>query len=98
MSNWTLTPQLICTGKFDEEWLTEPKKIPTVVYSLLICFLIGSLATICTHFFKRSGKKKETGPVLRARENTVDLGSLTRIGCFIMLSIIWFYSLIKYER
>ena len=31
--------QLICTGKFDEEWLSEPNKIPTVAYLLLTYLL-----------------------------------------------------------
>ena len=90
--------QLICTGKFDEEWLSEPKKIPTVAYSLLVCFLLGMIATIITHIFKRIGKKKQFRQNQTIRENTVDLGSLTISACLMTLIVMSFYSLVKYER
>ena len=97
-TNYSNYFQLICTGKFDEEWLSEPKKIPTVAYSLLICFLLGMVATIITHIFKRIGKKKQFRQNPTIRENTVDLGSLTISACLMTLIVMSFYSLVKYER
>ena len=90
--------QLICTGKFDEEWLSEPKKIPTPAYVMLICFLLGMIAIILTHIFKRISKKKQFKQNPTIRENGVDFGSLTIFACLMALIVMTFYSLVKYER
>ena len=70
--------QLICTGKFDEEWLSELNKIWLLICCLRICFIIGMIATVSTHVLKQIDKEQVLKPFPKPRENTVDLGSLIR--------------------
>ena len=91
--------QLLCTGTYYEEWLTESKKVPTVVYTLLGCVLIGSAAAIAVWISKCLGKHQTVHSLPEQFQQPVDLGSsLSRSWLGFILFTMGIWTISKYER